>query len=93
MEEHCRKQDRPELWEVFRCRVLDPALQGGEPLEYDDFVATFGLRSPAQASNVLVTAKRMYARTLKSVVAEYADGAAADEEIAELRAILAGASR
>ena len=48
---------------------------------------------PAQAANALVTAKRMFARVLKSVVVEYTEGAAADQEIADLRAILAGAHR
>ena len=93
MEAQCRADARPDLWDVFRCRVLDPALEGAEPLPYDQFVSTFGLKTPAQAANALVTAKRMFARVLRSVVAEYADGAAADQEIAELRAILAGAHR
>lgn len=93
MEAQCRTDHRPDLWEVFRCRVLDPALEGADPLPYDQFVSAFSLRTPAQAANALVTAKRMFARVLKSVVAEYADGAAADQEIADLRAILAGARR
>lgn len=93
MEAECTAQNRADLWAVFRCRVLDPALRGADPLPYEQFVSTFGLRTPAQAANALVTAKRMFARVLKSVVAEYADGAAADQEIAELRAILAGARR
>jgi DNA-directed RNA polymerase specialized sigma24 family protein len=93
MEAQCRTDDRPELWEVFRCRVLDPALEGADPLPYDKFVSTFGMKTPVQAANALVTAKRLFARLLKSVVAEYADGAAADQEIADLRAILAGARR
>src|SRR3954447_9610556 len=93
MEAQCRREGRTDLWDVFRCRVLDPALEGAEPLPYDQFVSTFRLKTPAQAANALVTAKRMFARVLRSVVAEYADGAAVDQEIAELRAILAGARR
>ena len=46
--------------------------------------------SSAQAANLLVTAKRMYARLLRLAVGEYeSDPDAIDHEIADLRRLLA----
>lgn len=89
MEAQCRSTGRPEVWGLFQCRVLEPILSGAEPAGYDELVERFGLASPSQASNVLITAKRMYARALRSVVAEYArDGHEIAEEIGQLREVL-----
>jgi RNA polymerase sigma-70 factor (ECF subfamily) len=83
---------RPDVWGVFETRVLDPMLRDIEPLEYDELVRRFGLTSPSQASNLLVTGKRMFARNLRALVAEYArEDADIDEEIADLTAILSKA--
>lgn len=83
MREECEAAGRADVWGVFQCRLLEPSLQGTAPVDYEELVARFGLQSPSQASNVLVTAKRMFARALRSVVGEYALG---DEEIeAEIR--------
>jgi len=89
MEADCRAVDREQVWEVFECRIVSPLLDGIEPLPYEALIARFGFESPAQAFNVLVTAKRMFARVLRSVVGEYVDDeAAVDVEIKELRTIL-----
>ena len=78
-----------DVWGVFECRLLAPMLDGAEPMPYEALVERFALRSPAQASNVLITGKRMFERALRAVVGEYAaDEAEVDEEIAELRQIL-----
>ena len=54
--------------------------------------ARFGLQSPSQASNLLITAKRMFARVLRTVVGEYALGSEEIEsEIRELMEVLAHA--
>ena len=91
MRRHCEESDRTDLWGIFECRLLDPILKGAEPVEYGELVERFGLNSPAHASNVLITAKRMFARTLRAVVAEYCqDDQEIESEIAELRQILAG---
>lgn len=90
MEQTCREDGRLDLWEVFAARVIEPLLHHAEPLPYDQLVKRFGLASPLQAANLLVTAKRLFTRALRSVVAEYArDQEEVDEEIRELRAILA----
>ena len=81
---------RADLWGVFQCRVMAPILEGAQPVDYGQLVERFGLKSPAHAWNVLITAKRIFARTLRSVVAEYCrDDDEIESEIAELRGILA----
>jgi len=90
MRSECHASGRPDIWGVFDRRVLGPMLDGAEPMPYEDLVARFALRSPAQASNVLITGKRMFERSLRGVVGEYAaDEQEVDEEITELRQILA----
>jgi RNA polymerase sigma-70 factor (ECF subfamily) len=90
MRADCQSSGRADVWDLFECRVLGPILENAEPVEYAELVRRFGFRSPSEASNVLVTAKRMYARLLRSVVAEYArDAAETESEIDELHRILA----
>lgn len=94
MEEECRQSERDDVWNVFECRLLGPLLHGSEAVEYDVLVERFALKSPSHASNLLITGKRMFARALRSSVAEYASSEEEIEtEIAELRSILAGIRR
>jgi DNA-directed RNA polymerase specialized sigma24 family protein len=90
MQSECAAKGRPEVWGVFEHRVLAETLGGPAPLPYDEMVARFGFRSPAQASNVLMTAKRMFARALRSVLADYdrGDSDAIEAELRELLEIL-----
>lgn len=93
MEEECRRTGRPDIWGVFRHRVLAEVLPDVELLEYEALVARFGLKSPAHASNVLITGKRMFSRILRGLVAEYEpEEQRIDAELAELRQILGRAS-
>ena len=90
MQQQCEDSGRADVWGVFQCRLVDPLLKGVPPIDYEGLVQRFGLTSPAQASNVLVTAKRMYARALRSVVSEYAsDEEEIESEIQDLQGILA----
>jgi RNA polymerase sigma-70 factor (ECF subfamily) len=85
----CAASGRSAYWSVFDCRVVAPIFDGAEALPYEQVVEKFGFRSPTEASNALVTAKRMFVRALRAVVAEYArDEDGVDKEIEELRAIL-----
>jgi RNA polymerase sigma-70 factor (ECF subfamily) len=85
MRTECETSDRMDVWGVFECRLLGPILNAVEPVEYDELVGRFGLQSPSQASNLLITAKRMFARLMHAVVGEYALGSAEIEsEIGEL---------
>lgn len=85
-------QGRQSLWAIFEGRVLRPTLLEAEPIGYAQLAADFELSSQEQAANLLITAKRMFRRTLRQVVAEYAqDEAAIDQEIADLTQILSEA--
>jgi RNA polymerase sigma-70 factor (ECF subfamily) len=88
--EECNSSGREDLWGVFECRIIAPILEGAEPPSYQELVERFGFKSPTQASNALTTAKRMYARALRNVVAEYAgSNFEIESEIDDLRKILA----
>jgi len=90
MHSQCEASGRLDVWGVFKCRLVDPIMNEAQPVEYQELIERFDLKSPAQASNVLVTAKRMYARALRTVVAEYAaDDEEMESEIRELREVLA----
>jgi len=87
----CAATSRPEMWAVFEARILLPATEGVEPLEYEALVDRFGFSTPREASNVLTTAKRMFVRCLRSVIAEYADDESeVESELRDLYAALAG---
>ena len=89
MRAECEKTARPEVWGVFECRILQPILDEAEPVDYAELVQRFSLQSPVQASNVLVTGKRMFERLLRAAVSAYATTAEEiEEEIRDLRTIL-----
>jgi RNA polymerase sigma-70 factor (ECF subfamily) len=89
----CAQSGRSDLWDVFQCRIVGPTLHGQEPVDYQELVKRCGFRSPMQASNALMTAKRMYARVLRAVIGDYAtDDAEIDSEIDDLKRILAQCS-
>ena len=90
MRSDCETSGRTDLWGVFECRVVGPTFEGARPVGYEELVKRFAFQSPSQASNALTTAKRMYARALRSVVAQYArDDGEIELEIDELREVLA----
>jgi RNA polymerase sigma-70 factor (ECF subfamily) len=68
----CEAAGRPDVWGLFECRVVGPILEGVPLPHYRQLVERFKLQSPRQAMNLFITAKRMYARCLRSVIAEYA---------------------
>jgi RNA polymerase sigma-70 factor (ECF subfamily) len=97
MRAECERAGRADVWTIFDERVVRPAFEGVAPAAYEELVGRLGLATPLQACNLLTTGKRMFARCLREVVGEYAgDGASSadpEQEIADLRAILAsGAS-
>jgi len=88
MSVECERSGRNDLWGVFQERIVLPATEGAEPIAYEALISRYGFESPAQASNSMITAKRMFARHLRGVVAEYLDDPAEiDEELRELRRI------
>ena len=79
------EKTRPDLWGVFADRVIGPTLDGAEPTAYADLIARLGFKDEGQAASAVQTAKRIFARVLRGVVAEYALTASdVDEEVAEL---------
>lgn len=91
MRRECEESLRPDLWALFEARVVRPAMENVEPLDYAQLTGRFKFDTPTRATNALVTAKRMFQRVLRAVVAEYAEGAEVDEELLRLKKILAGA--
>jgi DNA-directed RNA polymerase specialized sigma24 family protein len=89
MRDECRSKDRRVMWDIFEARVLGPLLDQGDPMPYEQLVERFGLRSPSEASNLLITAKRMFVRVLHAVVREtVAADRDVEAEIRELKRVL-----
>ena len=87
--EECQTKERQVLWDVLEARILGPVFGDSPPMPYEELVAKFGLRSPSEASNLLITAKRMFARVLREVVREtVSDEAEVEAEIMDLKRIL-----
>ena len=94
MAAQCREKDRSDVWGVFDARILAPLVRGEPPPAYEVMVERFGITSATQASNLLVTGKRMFARSLRQVIGEYEENEAEiDSEIQELQRILAHGAR
>lgn len=92
MRADCLAGGRRDVWELFDLRVLGPTLRGEEPPPYEQIVKQTGATSPLQLSNLLVTGKRMFLRTLRGVIAEYArDDDEVEEELRDLKSVLAHA--
>jgi DNA-directed RNA polymerase specialized sigma24 family protein len=93
MQHECEATERGDVWGVFEARVLGPCIRCEKPMPYQELVTRYRLSTPRQASNVLNTGKRMFARVLRSVVCEYTPEREADAEIQELKLALSGGER
>jgi hypothetical protein len=76
---------RTQIWEMFRIRLLEPLFNDAPQVPYDQLIEHFGLKSPTDASNMLLSAKRMFKTHLTRVIKEYAEADAATAE--EIRAL------
>lgn len=86
--QECIASGRSHLWEVFEARILLPVTDGLPVPSHEALCQRLKLGSPVQAANALGSAKRVFRRNFRSVVAEYAaDESEIDEEIRELWAI------
>ena len=91
MKEECRRTGREDVWRVFEGRILAEVFEDRPVVGYEELARSLKLKSPTQAANLLVTAKRMYARLLRLAVAEYErEEADIETELAELQRSLAG---
>jgi DNA-directed RNA polymerase specialized sigma24 family protein len=71
MHEECESSGDMTRWTVFDRRVLAPLFEDVEPPDYVALAKELGLGGEKAAMNVLVTAKRQFARTLRDLVREY----------------------
>ena len=93
-EDECRAGGRADVWAMFDRRVVGPTLLDRPAPSYEQLVEEIGFASPTQASNCLVTGKRMFARNLRDVVTEYAgEDANVEAELRDLMSILSGGAR
>jgi hypothetical protein len=77
MEADCKNpgEDQPRrsyIWEMFRIRLLEPVFNDAAQPSYDRLIDQFGLKSPTDASNTLLSAKRIFKAHLSKVIKEYA---------------------
>lgn len=72
-QDECRRSDRHELWDIFNARILMPAMDGLAPEPHEQLARRLKLSGAGQCSNLLITAKRMFARNLRTVVTGYTD--------------------
>jgi DNA-directed RNA polymerase specialized sigma24 family protein len=99
MEADCRKpgKDQPRrtcIWEMFRIRLLEPLFHDAPQMPYDQLVQRFGLKSPLDASNTLLSGKRIFKALLDEVIRDYAGrDAATDIEIDALKDFLGKLSK
>jgi hypothetical protein len=72
---------RSYIWEMFRIRLLEPIFKDTTQVPYDQLIDRFGLKSPMDASNILLSGKRIFKAHLAKVIKEYAgqDAATATE--------------
>jgi hypothetical protein len=79
---------------MFRIRLLEPFFNDAPQVPYDQLIESFGLKSPTDASNMLLSAKRIFKAHLTRVIKEYAEhDAATAEEIRALEEFVAGLAR
>ncbi len=94
MKADCKNPDedqprRSYIWEMFQIRLLGPVFEDAEPVPYEQLIERFGLKSPTDASNLLLSGKRIFKAHLGRVIQEYAgQDAATAVEIRELEAFL-----
>ena len=77
MEADCKDPAQPQprrtyIWEMFRVRLLDPLLNDAPQPPYEQLIERFELRSPMDASNLLLSGKRIFKTHLSKVIQEYA---------------------
>ena len=72
-------------WDIFQNRILKPCLTGAAPTPHEELAEKWGLRGLPQVSNLLVSAKRTFAKILLDNVREtLPKGASASNELNEL---------
>lgn len=84
MELECLASGESVRWQIFQRRITAPLLEDAPLADYDELAAEYGLDNAKQAMNLVVTAKRQFARVLRDVIREYvtrSSRAAADKTV------------
>ena len=85
----CMSGDRLAFWQVFEERVLKPAQSQDAGVNYAQLAGDLGFDSAAQASNALVTVKRIVDRNLRQLLAQdLGQNSDQEQELDELRRLL-----
>lgn len=85
----CRALDMTAHWTIFEHRVIRPLLDGSPPRPYEELIRELGIDDASRAANMMISAKRRFARTVREhVLRTVADPAEVDQEIRELLADL-----
>jgi DNA-directed RNA polymerase specialized sigma24 family protein len=86
---HYIEQCQESHWEVFVGRVVRPMLFNEQPTSYDALVQRFDLSDASQASNMMITVKRKFARAMREEVRQTVlEATDVDDELRELMGIL-----
>ena len=94
MRAECEASGREDIWAVFHQRVLAPAADGERPVAYQHLAESPNADARKQAANLLVTGKRMFARSLRAIIGEYVeDEQMVDVELKDLQRALSRAAR
>lgn len=91
--EECMNDGLEPHWQVFEARIARPVLFGDEPTTYDVLIDRLDLKDAAQASNMMVTVKRRFARRLYDEISRtVSDPVFAEGELHHLMQALEGRS-
>lgn len=71
MEQECLESRELSRWHIFQERIVLPLFSDVPESDYAELAERFGLGGDKAAMNVLVTAKRQFARVLREVIREY----------------------
>ena len=85
----CVEEELTAHWKVFEARVVKPLLMGQAPVGHGQLVDMLSLKDAAQASNMMITVKRRFAKALiQEVGRTVGDPSQIEDELHELRRVL-----
>lgn len=79
MKAECFAKKRSTHWEIFKRCLIIPILNDADPPRLETVAKELNLQSPAQASNLLTSARRMFTRILPTVIREIRPANASEE--------------
>ncbi len=86
---YCMETEQSDSWNVMFARIIGPLFEDLPKPDYATLTRDLNISSISTARQKLTTAKRIFRREFKAVVAEYtADDREAEEEIAFLKGFL-----